>query len=242
MRLQILNYGCLELPEDGIELGGKRTVDHCKKFSDLSNNCAALEYLLHRVPYGTPVKDFFAGVGMWATVARGVLRPRDMILCDYDLGCANYLADTFTDCKVFHQDSYKAIERGQLLENGVNLFDFTKCTWLTLQKEKWGEALLNAKAAWVVISDCAGAKIHLNYRSYNLKQPSYREYLERYEKWIEDTSDFSVGGVAVCGRGVRPRSSYLLLKRNGISNRNGAPQVIWNPTGVRPVSAPQSVS
>lgn len=212
MKLQIMNYGALDLPGEGVELGGNREVEHCKKLRDLSYNVAALDYLLTDLPWHRPLKDFFSGVGMWALVASSRLNPSSMTLNEFDPACVAWLLKRFEWADVQLRDSYYNLDEQVA---GVNLFDFTKCTWLTLKKEGWGRRLLEGSGCWLVISDCAGAKVHLNYRSYGLSRPSYDEYLSRYSSWIEAETPFAVEKLVACGGEVRPRSGYLLLHRDG---------------------------
>ena len=217
MKLSI-NYGLVELEipwrssfTDLLEVGGTRVVDHAKRQRDLSNNCLALQYLLELVPelQEGSVTDYFAGIGMWAAVVLEVLSPSSIWLYDYDKSCIEHLKRLYTEraeVKVKRRNSYVALK--QPTARDLSLLDFTKCTWKSVPLRLIENI---GRTNYVVLSDCAGAKIHLNYRTYNLSKSSYKDYITHYVKYLEGKLGWTCLGAVSCGGNLRPNSGYLLF-------------------------------
>lgn len=213
--LNVLGKYRLLLPgssfEEGLELGRGRQVLHCKKRKDLANNCAALETLVKGTFYRS-VTDYFAGVGLWASVASGALRSPKLTLFDLDEACVKHLRQTFPGATVEQGDSYRWM-KDTAMRGALNLLDITKCTLYTLRKKDWPRYIFDGRGD-VLLSDCAGAKLHMNYRSYGLSKPCYDTYLKELVRWASDAYGYRALGAAKCGA-KRFDSGYVLLSQKG---------------------------
>ncbi len=215
MIIQVSDVAELKVPgktfEEALELGGERRVDHAKRKRDLGNNCLALSRLLDNYRKISSVTDFFAGLGLWASVVEARLTPKKLRLFDYDRACVKHLKRTFRRAFVCRADSYQLMTVQKNFST-LNLFDFTKCTWKTVRESGWASRLF-AGSKDLLISDCAGAKIHLNYRVYGVREPDYRTYLKEYAKWLYANYGYSCVEAVTCGGASRPNSGYLLLRK-----------------------------
>jgi len=215
-----------------VEIGGERAVRHETRLAHLSHNSWAFYTLTKRIRGVNSVIDYCAGLGMWATIILHELEPKKLILNDIDEACANHLKEIFSPgvVTVRHGSYFSVIEEP---------FDLV-CMDITIHTAKRSLVrdpgklapeipllkILKLDPKYVIISDCAAGKLHLNKKCYEevlgANISDYDEYLTAFSRYLFSTSKYFIDAVVKCGNRERPHSSYLLLKK-------GIPDAPWEP-------------
>jgi len=143
---------------------------------DLAKNVKAFAGCLELLPK-TPktVLDIRYGLGGWAKELRR--RYPKVAITGYEADPSTYntaFRDSLTNvyCGMF--DGSKRGYRVDLL-----VADFNTLT--TLKRKELEEALAIVKCQWLIFTDVACSKLHLNYRSYGLEEPDLNAYWDEFD-------------------------------------------------------------
>lgn len=150
------------------------------KQKDLDKNAWALKSTLEQID--TPIRkvvDIRYGLGGWAKVV--MEKYPKAIYLGYEQNKETYLAawkdipdsQRFIVVKPFPnlRTTFKGID--------LLLADFNNLT--VLKRRPLDEALAITSPKWVVFTDVASSKLHLNYRSYGLCRPSLNDYWNKFD-------------------------------------------------------------
>jgi len=200
-----------------IEVGGKRTVWHEHRIKHLSENVWCLYQALQIVGGVKSVIDLCAGIGLWAKVIEQEIKPLRLTLIDLDYACCERLKTQFPTADVLSDNYWNISCRGYdlvcmdvTISTAHRIFDNNPD--IPLMK------VLGEGVTWIIISDCAAPKLHLNKKSYEnvLKGEidSYEDYIRLYSKRLLNKTGKSIHTVFLSGGSKRPHSSYFLIKND----------------------------
>ncbi len=144
------------------------------KSKDLSANCLALEKLLGRLSLAqvSSVADIRYGLGGWAQVVRERFP---------DVPIEGWEQDSETAQKSWKDSGVTLhIARWQPspIRASLVLADFNTLT--ALKRQLLDELLAQIKSPYLIFTDVACSKLHLNYKSYGLSRPYLSEYWKRF--------------------------------------------------------------
>lgn len=168
--------------------------------SRLTDNNAAFGRALGFIP-GRPrrVVEAFGGIGSQSRVIRERWPRVQHVAYERDARCFEMLAEV-PGVAAVHSD-YPVPELGA----GVLLV--ADCNNFTLAPARWADfrAVVETGAEWLVLTDIARGKLHLNFRAYGLDAPDYPSYVAEIGR---RTRRSVLGWVAA------PKSlSYITLRR-----------------------------
>ena len=158
-----------------------------------------VEDLCDLVPKGTPVVEFFGGLGLLAEVFNRKIQPTQFSTCEMHEDLYLKLAEQFGD-QAHHGDtfshSFDKITPGSLVSLDFNKFTtLTLVTGVTKDRDylKDFKEIEQRGAKYVHLTDCAGLKMHFHLHNYSKRfnhkvedrydycqavQPTYRNLLE----------------------------------------------------------------
>lgn len=119
--------------------------------------------------------DIRYGLGGWAT--KLVAAVPEVRVVGFEADRATYEAAARLPQVEIHNEEY----RGQKVEGcGLLLADFNTLT--LLKARELDEALAALQPEFIILTDVACGKLHLNYRSYGLKRPDLDDYYQEFGK------------------------------------------------------------
>lgn len=224
-----------------IEVGGKRQIQHEKRIKHLSENVWCLYQALQVIGEVDSVIDLCAGIGLWAKVIEEQYKSNLnlFVLVDLDPACCKRLKEQFPIALIENNSYWKVPCKGFDLA----CLDVTICTAHRVFSKNPTIPLLkvlNEGVTWVLISDCAAPKLHLNKKSYEKtlkgKINTYEDYIRLYSNRLLDLTGKSVHTAFLSGNPKRPHSSYFLIKNEArdfeIKEVTNVPETSFHKTGI----------
>ena len=204
---------------EAIEVGGNRTIKHEKRIQHLSANAWALHHALQIVQSrktrrrGTVV-DLCAGIGLWASIIEDELHPEHLWLSDLDPGCCASLRKSFPKAEV----AISSYNDMKIRQADLVCMDITICTATRVFQDKPTVPLvemLKENITWILISDCAAPKLHLNAKHYGkvlgTDPTDYIHYVELYSDELLRRTGASIHTAIYTSNNDRPHSCYFLI-------------------------------
>ena len=149
---------------------------------DLRNRIS-LCYLIRNISAPKGVLELFGGRGGFTRAIRQRWPEVPIISYDTDKRCADSLR-TIQGVTVKQRDS---VSEAVPEENWGIVADFNL---LTLSRAKthfapfFNRMLSGNLPSWMIVTDSAPSKLHINYRSYGLSQPDILLYIYAWEQWL----------------------------------------------------------
>ena len=191
-----------------------------KKPLDLDKNARCFDLMLDQaVASGLPnplrVVEFFGGIGSFATVVQERLRPREHFIWDLDPFCARHLKRAFekrSGVTVTEGDAYAqaplAVTPDTLLVADFNTFSVMYMTKERPEATALGAALA-AHPRWVVFTDSAVNKFHLNRVPYERVFGREIRSMEEYGAALSEYLSQRWGYRIISSAGHRNATYYL---------------------------------
>jgi len=169
----------------------------------VSAKCIATEWLLEDVNINKEysIREYFAGVGIQATLLQNMLNVKKHKVSDIDLECFNQLKED-NRWKSFKEDGHKAILNNEYFD--IKMLDFPHSSIIHLKRGKWSNFLASFISkpeivCWTDTSMTYSIKIHgsnyakeLNVSSLN----SFSEYFKAMSDWLYSQVGYSIVKVA----------------------------------------------
>jgi len=173
----------------------------------VSAKCNATKWLLDNININKEysVREYFAGVGIQATIIQNLLKVKNHKVSDIDEECYNQLkADN--RWIAFKEDGHKAI-----LDNenyNIKMLDFPHSSIIHLKRGKWLNFLASFISkpeivCWTDTSMTYSIKVHgSNYsKELNVKElKNFTEYFQAMSKWLYQNVGYSIQKVAYRGK------------------------------------------
>lgn len=152
--------------------------------TDENQNILALKRIIQFAPRPNRILEYFGGMGGMTRVLRSHWMTVPVQTWDHDELCVKHLRSfqyPATDVQEGDSLTLACPQKG----DGVSM-DFNRLTLLRAQKEylKPLSRVFNAWPTWVHITDSARSKLHLNYKTYGLENPTMEAYLSRFDEWV----------------------------------------------------------
>lgn len=146
------------------------------KEKDLAKNASAAAYLLTMVPTPKTILDARYGLGGWAVEVAKLWPEVDLVGFEADLNTFNKatVPDGFRLCGL-PTDRTKHDGAPDLLLADFNTVTQKKRGELDEEIERW------QRPAYVIFTDVACGKLHLNFRSYQLETPDLADYWNSWD-------------------------------------------------------------
>ena len=169
----------------------------------VSAKCIATEWLLEDVNVDREysIREYFAGVGIQATLLQNMLNVTKHKVSDIDLECFNQLKED-KRWESFKEDGHKAILDNEYFD--IKMLDFPHSSIIHLKRGKWSNflgAFISKPeiVCWTDTSMTYSIKIHgsnyakeLNASSLN----SYSDYFKAMSDWLYGQVGYSIAKVA----------------------------------------------
>ena len=169
----------------------------------VSAKCIATEWLLEDVNVDREysIREYFAGVGIQATLLQNMLNVTKHKVSDIDLECFNQLKED-KRWESFKEDGHKAILDNEYFD--IKMLDFPHSSIIHLKRGKWSNflgAFISKPeiVCWTDTSMTYSIKIHgsnyakeLNVSSLN----SYSDYFKAMSDWLYGQVGYSIAKVA----------------------------------------------
>jgi hypothetical protein len=149
-------------------------------------NRMALVNVVEDAPQPTRIVDMFGGLGKFCFELIRRFPGVPIVQYEIDDRCVEYL-------RVFDRPGVTVIQGDALklfkpqLGDGV-VADFNLLTLKRAQNEfrEFFFDCFKAQIKWLIVTDSAPSKLHLNYRNYGCKSPSIDEYIYEWSKWVKE--------------------------------------------------------
>lgn len=169
----------------------------------VSAKCIATEWLLEDVNVDREysIREYFAGVGIQATLLQNILNVTKHKVSDIDLECFNQLKED-KRWESLKEDGHKAILDNEYYD--IKMLDFPHSSIIHLKRGKWSNFLASfickpEMVCWTDTSMTYSIKIHgsnyskeLNISSLN----SYSDYFKAMSDWLYGQVGYSIAKVA----------------------------------------------
>ena len=169
----------------------------------VSAKCIATEWLLEDVNVDREysIREYFAGVGIQATLLQNMLNVTKHKVSDIDLECFNQLKED-KRWESLKEDGHKAILDNEYYD--IKMLDFPHSSIIHLKRGKWSNFLASfickpEIVCWTDTSMTYSIKIHgsnyskeLNISSLN----SYSDYFKAMSDWLYGQVGYSIAKVA----------------------------------------------
>ena len=169
----------------------------------VSAKCIATEWLLEDVNVDREysIREYFAGVGIQATLLQNMLNVTKHKVSDIDLECFNQLKED-KRWESLKEDGHKAILDNEYYD--IKMLDFPHSSIIHLKRGKWSNFLASfickpEMVCWTDTSMTYSIKIHgsnyskeLNISSLN----SYSDYFKAMSDWLYGQVGYSIAKVA----------------------------------------------
>lgn len=145
---------------------------------DLGKNVAALRQLLETIPANVRlIVDARYGLGGWARVARDFLPDADYV--GYEADSETWRAAWKDPLATVYHSTTAAYERNLWAPCDLLLADFNTVT--QLKRAELDEEIKRWDPEWLIFTDVACGKLHLNFRSYGLEVPDLGAYWRNWD-------------------------------------------------------------
>ena len=123
--------------------------------------------LCQHIPTGTPVVEFFGGMGLLTDVFLANIDPSHLVTCELDCKLYNGLRSLFgTDIDILHGDALELCPERVTPDCLVSL-DFNKYTSLQMILGGPHQAILKQiNAKYIHLTDCASFRLHFHWADY----------------------------------------------------------------------------
>jgi len=165
--------------------------------------CLATEWLFTGATI-TTVAEYFAGVGIMATILRGLFHPPVHYLADIDAECVEQLSAAFPDLQPKNSDACYAMLEPRPVE--LQVLDFHSFTILHGMR-KWAsqlEAIFRTKPSHVMITDTAASYLPATKSVYTRVTgwpiASIEDYSEALSSWLHKSYGYRITKAAHRGR------------------------------------------
>ena len=169
----------------------------------VSAKCIATEWLLEDVNINKEysIREYFAGVGIQATLLQNMLNVKKHKVSDIDLECFNQLKED-KRWESFKEDGHKAILENEYFD--IKMLDFPHSSIIHLKRGKWSNflgAFISKPeiVCWTDTSMTYSIKVHgSNYaKELNVNQlNSFTDYFNSLSNWLYENVGYSIVKVA----------------------------------------------
>lgn len=173
------------------------------RYLETGKNALCVEHLMNKLPQGVKVVEPFGGVGVFATVAQGVLQPNTHLIYDIDPGCVAQLDFAFKGKAIVHnEDAHNVIGKD---DGDIYILDFPFMTIKRLSEGEWVPELErlfnNIKPKAVIWMDGASRYLHFHKERYaKVFGVPYINTMEDYTNamsdWLEDRFGYQITDMA----------------------------------------------
>lgn len=180
---------------------------------ETGKNALCVEDLLRRLPVGLTVAEHFGGVGVFATVIEGVLKPQSHFIGDIEDNCLKQLTQAFSKTAGVHVELSDARESLGRIKADIYVLDFP---FMTIKRyPEWEEqitAMFKKEPRAVLWMDGAGRYLHFHKERYG----------EIFGGDVDDIEDYTYGvsmyvherhGYSITACSYQHACSYFLFEK-----------------------------
>lgn len=162
-----------------------KTPAHQIRVRDEENNTYTYIHLMSSLPAPKVIVELFGGMGRITRQAQAIFPKAKIYSFDLDQVCCETIKKYCPSVEVLQQSSLD--QNPYIIPDCGVLADFNLLTIKKAQEtyREFFEYMFSKKPGWIVLTDSAHAKLHINYKSYGCL-PALSSYIELWKKYATD--------------------------------------------------------